>query len=279
MKEKEAKPGAYKIGEFCRLLGISPDTLRYYERRKLLKTEKNSSTRYRSFRKEHALQIWDAHMLRKLDMSVEDTRRFHEDGNLEIKLNWLAEYENELALTIAALEAKKKRVHQLFSLYQSTGKIIGNAPTLGMIEACYASYVLGEGCTPTEAMLEKMPQWITALPFSYVAIGVSEENLHAYNEPLSVHSGLGILRKHTAQVNIKPAKGTVYIPGGKALRFVLKTHDVFAITRNELEPLFAEAKAQSVRLVGPLAGRVLYTIYEEDQPLSVVALAVRVEAI
>ena len=277
MKEKKAGQNAYKIGEFCKLLGISPDTLRYYERRKLLKTEKNSSTSYRSFRKEHALQIWDAHMLRRLDMSVEDTRRFHEDGNLEIKLKWLAECENELALTIAALEAKKERVHQLSLLYQSTGKIIGNAPSLGVMEACYAAYVLGEGCTPTETMLERMPQWIAALPFSYVAIGISEKNLHAHDEPLSVHLGLGILRKNTAQVDVKPAKGTVYISGGKALRFVLKTHDVFAITREELAPLFAEAEAQSVRLVGSLAGRVLYTIYEEDHPVSVVGFAIRVE--
>ena len=165
MKEKDTKQGPYKIGEFCRLLGISPDTLRYYERRKLLKTEKNSSTSYRFFRKEHALRIWDAHILRKLDMSIEHTRRFHEDGNLEIKLKWLAECEDDLRLTIAALEAKKERIHQLSLLFQSTEKNIGNPPALGELEACYASYVLGEGCIPTSAMLEEMPQWVAAFPF------------------------------------------------------------------------------------------------------------------
>ena len=91
--------------------------------------------------------------------------------------------------------------------------------------------------------------------------------------------GLGIREKSAVQVGIKPSQNAVYMPGGKVLQFVLKTHDVFSITRNELEPLFAEAKAQSVRLVGDLAGRVLYTIYEGEQPLSIVAFSIRIEAI
>ena len=39
----------FKISEFCRLLGVSTDTLRYYERCELLTTQKNPDNSYRTF--------------------------------------------------------------------------------------------------------------------------------------------------------------------------------------------------------------------------------------
>ena len=59
----------YRISEFCRLLGVSTDTLRYYERCKLITTEKDPDNQYRSFSREDGLAIWNLHMLRSMDMS------------------------------------------------------------------------------------------------------------------------------------------------------------------------------------------------------------------
>ena len=79
----------YKIGEFCRLLGVSPDTLRYYERRRLISTHKNPENQYRTFTKQNALDIWNLQMLRSLDMGLKDIDALHGQDTFEEQARWL----------------------------------------------------------------------------------------------------------------------------------------------------------------------------------------------
>lgn len=267
------KRDQYKIGKFCMMLGISADTLRYYERRGLLRTDKDPQTMYRTFSREDALAIWDAHMLRSLDLSIEGVRSFIVQGGLEDQLAWLSNCEATLDREISYLVAKKDRMRQLSALYTAISEA-GSVSELDNMDGCYSLYVLGDGCRPSDAVIGDMPGWVSSFPFTYVAVGVTEENLFSKDEPLILHVGLGILESNVEISHIVPPPDAAYVSGGKALTIAVETDNVFSVTREDLAPLFAYAKERGIRLTGPLLGRVLYTVYDNESPRHVIAFSI-----
>ena len=57
----------YKIGEISALLGISPETLRFYEKRGLLHPEKSPQNGYRSYSLSDLYRLLDIIFYRRLD--------------------------------------------------------------------------------------------------------------------------------------------------------------------------------------------------------------------
>ena len=272
----EENPEKYKIGEFCQLLGISADTLRYYERRKILKTEKDPHSSYRLFRKENAPYIWNTLMLRSIDMGIEEMRHFYVKGGLEKQLDWLRACEQSLAEKITKLECKRKRLLRLADMYTQVAGTLGKVSFYEPAEGNHFLCVLGDGCHPSQNILQAMPQWVAAMPFTYVVLRIMEEDLLAADEPLRVHVGLGITEGDVPLAEVALPAEAVYAPGGKTLWITYETKNVFNISRDTLMPIFAEAKARHFRATGPVLGRVLYTTYSAGEPTFVVVLFVSV---
>ena len=86
----------FKISEFCRLLGVSTDTLRYYERCELLTTQKNPDNSYRTFSQQVKLAIWDLHMLRSMDITCKAIPKIRQQGSYQAQTPYLHRHAEEL---------------------------------------------------------------------------------------------------------------------------------------------------------------------------------------
>lgn len=72
----------YHIGEAAQLLNVSRDTLRFYEKKKLL-TPKKEENGYRSYSEEDIRMLLDLIFWRKLECSIQDIQSIFEEGTLE----------------------------------------------------------------------------------------------------------------------------------------------------------------------------------------------------
>ena len=199
----------YRISEFCRLLGVSPDTLRYYEKCGLLSISKDPENQYRLFSMHDAPDIWGLHMLRSLDMGITDIGKLRGQGTFEAQIKHLHQREAALKAEIEMLTVKRERLLQLSKLYD-----LVHAGSRMHIEdemsAHYALYVLGEGCCPGDKTLAQIPFWIARLPFTYIAVEISRASLTGDGNGLSVRLGLGILENNLSMAGLTPGAEAIY---------------------------------------------------------------------
>ena len=64
----------YKIGEVANILGVSADTIRYYEKAGIVYSKKDSSNGYRYFTPADIYALLDVLFYRSMDIPVEEVR-------------------------------------------------------------------------------------------------------------------------------------------------------------------------------------------------------------
>ena len=73
----------FKISEIARLFGISSDTLRFYEKKGLLKPSVNELNHYRSYELTDINLLIDILFYRRLDLSLQDIHTILYQGDLD----------------------------------------------------------------------------------------------------------------------------------------------------------------------------------------------------
>ncbi len=267
---------SYKIGEFCRLLGISPDTIRFYERCRLLSTSKNPQNKYRAFTKRDAPDIWNLQMLRSMDMSLKDMDDLRKKGTFESQMRYLQSREKALALEIEALTLKRERLMQLSRIYNVAQKI-NQAYLQNKMPASYALYVFGDGCLLEEQLLAEVPRWIACLPFAYFAVEISMESLLEKRTVLAIRLGLGILEENRERAKLTIPVAAEYIPQSICVCIAVQTRDIFSLTNEDLSPLYAFLEENHLHITGPASGRIICSTCQAKDSEYIIGLSVPVE--
>ena len=266
----------YKIGEFCRLLGISPDTLRYYEKRGLLCMPKDPENGYRSFSGLDAPDVWNLFMLRSLDMGLHDIGVLRKRGSFDAQIKYLNRREASLAEEIERLVNKRERIREISDLYNLIHSV-GQVHLEEEMPAHYALYVLGDGCRQSEQALAEIPAWVKCLPFTYIAVELTFESLTGGGEKLSVRLGLGILSKNMGKAGLTPGAESVYTPKNARVCIAVRSSDVFGLTKETLKPLYAYLSEHNLQITGVATGRVIYSCCKAKHPEYILALNVPVK--
>ena len=93
----------YKIGDVAKALGVSTDILRYYERKGVVKPEKDENNDYRYYNAWHINFLTDCLWFKNFGFSIEQTADMvHIPGVGELNSAFLSK-EEELRRQIAAL--------------------------------------------------------------------------------------------------------------------------------------------------------------------------------
>ena len=93
---------SYKIGEIAALLSVSRETLRFYEKRGLLRPEKSPQNSYRSYSLSDLYRLSDIIFYRQLDLSLDDIHYMLTNADLEAIMTILSE--KQTALTQKSLK-------------------------------------------------------------------------------------------------------------------------------------------------------------------------------
>lgn len=268
----------YNIAAFCRMLGVSADTLRYYEREKLLCTARNPENRYRTYTKEDALDVWNLFMLRSLDMGLQDMAQLRGQGSFEAQSEFLHEQERILEQEIIRLRMRKYRIRQLSVLYDLASDV-GKPQLRKAMQGHYAVYIFNGQDIAENNKESPMPSWVSGMPFTYIALSISYENLIAQPHTFPVRIGLGVLEENIKKTSCDLRKSAEYVPPiGENLCFAFVVRNVFEIGREDLLPLYLEAETRRLHITGPASGRIICSSCRARNPEYLIALSVPVEA-
>lgn len=109
----------FLIGEISRLFNISADTLRYYDKIDLLKPDYDKENRYRYYSIRNFFKLSRILFLKKLDISLEDIKKYMDNKNRNNLLNLLKKKEEEIDIKINDLLNLKKKIGNKLELLES----------------------------------------------------------------------------------------------------------------------------------------------------------------
>ena len=128
-----------KIGEFARLSGVGVDTVRYYEREKLLPPPRRQSSGYRSYSPEEVVRLQFVRRSKTLGFTLEEIR----------DLLALSDHRDEDMSTLktkaeARLQAVETKLAEITRIRDGLRLLVESCPGHGALAQCPILHALAE---------------------------------------------------------------------------------------------------------------------------------------
>ena len=254
----------YKIGDVARILGVSPDILRYYEKKGVVTPMKGENNDYRYY------DAWDINFLmdclwfKNFGFSIDQIADIVRIPSIDALDGRLSAREDELRETIRQTQLRLKRLEEH---RQALGRIdallyrceISESPEfVRFINRVGNAYDIGGGLKGLAR------QWLKALPFNnrYFEMNAdaplpgSEENYRW---------GFSLTREYVDALNFGIIPPMALIPSRKSIHTIFKNsggRGCFAPSLLQYAVNYAEER--NIRIFGPICGILLASVMEND---------------
>lgn len=268
--------GRYSIGEFAKLLGVSADTIRYYEKLGLFSSSRDPGNNYRSYAESDALDFMNLRMCRSLDMGIDEMRCDGLGRSVGEQLSWLERKKAETEAEIERLRRQSARIEELKKFYAFAN---GEEDRVGEVDMCAAHclYTFGNPSHRGDEALRLARAWMDMLPFTFVAVGIAKESLLSGGEELDLRLGLGVLDRYQASLDLPLSPEVETFPAGRSVYQHLCVRDFFSVRKSDLAPLYEYVERKGLRIASGATGRTLASESRDGQILHHISFRVLVE--
>jgi DNA-binding transcriptional MerR regulator len=267
---------SYSIGEFAQLLGLSADTIRYYEKLGLCSAERDPANNYRRYSERDALAFMNLKACRSLEMGIDEMFDATRELSVAEQSLWLVGMMAAAEAEIARLQRRVERIEELRRFYSITA----NRPArLGEIERTktFCLYTLGAGAKDSTGALRLAKAWMDNLPFTFVATGITRESFLAGSGDLGLRLGVGVIERYREKLGLPLGPAVEEFPAGRGVFLRLETRDYFSIGRKELSPLLSYIEERRLKVIGDVTGRLFASEYREGSLVYHLSFRVLVE--
>ncbi len=243
--------------EFCRLTGVSVETLRHYVDVGLLSPERVAGNGYSRYTARNAMEVFYARMCRGLGLSLPSIL---EKGRLA-----LPDQGELLDRHIAALEEEERSLHLRLQRTQQQLELLKNVQgRLGQIQGKEASEVpalyrvglVGPDAAEAPRRESIIAEWMRYPQYSFVMLTAPLASLvDASIEVLPVTLSLGMNERNFEMLGLSSAPPVRRIPNMQNLGSMIETRDPLRLRRAEVARIVERAGEQGRALAGDLIGR------------------------
>lgn len=240
----------YSISQFSRMLGVSVDSLRHYERCGLLHPHINPQNGYRTYTDADALQVFHIRMCRGLNMSIPQIAELSGPDSFEREQEFLRSEMDRLNAQMMRLQLLqnryKARLHATQRVRQ-TGRV--SAVALPPVFHLFYGDFPQEGGREAESMLRT---WTEAMPFtSFLLMLELPEVLSGgpIRPKLGLSARLNTIEEFSLPIR-PPARMRM---GGPGVQMPVALKDPFSISRETLSPMFSFAREQGWEISGDVS--------------------------
>lgn len=267
---------SYSIGEFARLLGVSADTIRYYEKLGFFSSSRDPDNNYRRYAEPDALDFMNLKMCRSLDMGIDEMRDTGLTGSVAEQLSWLDRKQAETEAEIARLRRQSARIGELKKFY---GFASVEEDRVGEVDWCasHCLYTFGASSHRGAEALRLARIWMDRLPFTFVAVGITRESLLSEGGELDLRLGLGVLDRYQASLDLPMSPEVETFPAGRSVYQRLGVRDYFSIRKADLAPLYEYIERKGLRIASGATGRTLASERRDGQLLHHISFRLLVE--
>ncbi len=253
----------YKIGEVAKILGISPELMRYYEEKGVVNPLKDKNTDYRYY------EAWDVNFLieclwfKSFDISIKDISKILSDYSYAELENELVRKQSEMAKEIAhkqlVLDRLCDQTERLAAAKEHIGKcIIQYSPEI----VCFLNRFnfIYKNSPEIQALCK---QWLNYFPFSRRYFEISEYDLYEGGTDLAWGFSLDINHVNRLGIDVKPPM--VHLLPQRSIYSVVKQPGKYMFSSASLDYMVEYAKQHKLNICGQARGHLLCSVHEENQ--------------
>lgn len=241
----------YKIGEISKLLGLSIDAIRFYERKGLVHPTVDESNQYRMYDLYNILELLDVIFYRHLDFSVKDMQLMMEEQDQNVLIDKIQQKRKECMLEIKYKKMLLNKFNYLYDLFQTK-------TNRGCIETTLKeSYVLfsnisNNGKSDLVSSLLHLSQELFVLGNVY----------KIYDQELQEQKMLYTIEKSVLKnFDVKVSKNNEIIKEKRGLSITIPSK---VIMKEDLTPIYAYAKENELQLSDEIYVHEISTISYND---------------
>lgn len=237
----------YKISEFSKRCGISADTLRYYEKAKLLSPRHDPNNKYRYYTDDDLVQLFHLRCLRGMDIPVSELgnqrehrlERFHASVSKQV---------DALEQEIRILERKLQRFQRIKGELEECRSAVGRV-TDSVFPELYCFYLADEDISEdTQQVIAELSEHNAYAHMSFLipAHQLTDSAVSVF----SAVPGIGILSTYARACQLQHIERLEMMEEGTGVRALLQISDPLHPTREELLPVFEHLQKTNQVTIG-----------------------------
>lgn len=253
----------HTISEVAKMLGLSTETIRYYESQGAIKPIRNEQNGYRYY------GGWDIHMLTRARMylfygfSMEETSFLLSYQDPQYVILDLAQKEVELEQEIILKVNQLKRIRQEQDNIQCISKDVGEY----RIEKNPAIYRLhmqdGYTAKPEKEIRELVTKWTNKASFLFSTALFRLEDIKSNKKTFSF--GFGIEEEYAELLGIGNSKYVEYIPSQMCIYTVVPSRSSLYLNTDCLFDTFSWMEKQNLKVEGDIFTRVVLMLRPDNE--------------
>ena len=252
----------YKIGDVAKILGISPDIMRYYEKKGIVKPHKDSLNDYRYY------EVWDVNFLieclwfKQYDFGMKDIAKIISDSSYDELRDTLKKKQEELEIKIIYQQQLLARL-KLQNQYLDQGReYMGKCDIQDSPEMIRYLNRYNFLYDDSEEVQKLGKQWLAYFPFISRCFDISLDVL--MNKGTDFAWGFSMLTIFAEKLSVKIDEPVEYVHSCKCLHSVFKQKGKYGFSPQQLEYITDYAKEDGLKICGHAIGNLLCSVREDD---------------
>ena len=251
----------YKIGEVAKLLGISPDLLRYYEKKGVVSPEKGEFNDYRYYDSWDINFLMDCLWFKNFGFSIDQISHMVRNTSAEDITAMFLSKEQELEAAIRRsqlLLLRSREYRQDIEKLSQLGKFnVADSPA----GAFYLNRYGDEYASDPAPLAHK---WLEVMPFNHRYFQFSEGALRG-QDPNGYQWGYFLSDSYVKELKLEVEAPMKWLAPERSLHTVCKSSGKGRFGAAMLSPAVEYAKQHGIRIKGPAKGTLLASLYDENE--------------
>lgn len=253
----------YKIGDVAKILGISPDLLRYYEKKGIVHPEKDPDNDYRYY------EPWDINFLidclwyKGFGFSLEQIARILTQSNVKDVIYDMDAVEEEIEKSIMRQELLLSRSREHVSSIQRMRNNFGKCDLEHSPEV-YRYLNRYNFIYDNSKELQQLSQrWLEYMPFVNRCFEIKTEDLS--NDTDNYFWGLSLSMKYVEKLRVPLEEPVAHIPSEYCVHSFFKSSGKTGFSPRQLERVMDYIKENGLTVTGNARGNLVCSVIDEGK--------------
>ena len=252
----------YKIGEVARILGISTDLIRYYEKKGVVKPKKDLSNRYRYYDVSDVNLLIDCIWYKKMGFGIEEIGRMSNVESYDDLVARLTDRSEEISKSIRYREMLLSRMRGLTESVARVKEEVGVCDLRKNREFLYYLNRGNEVFDSASGLRSLNEEWSCYMPFTKRLFYIGADALSEEND--DYRWGYSIGMKYASYFSVKAVPPVLKMPESLCIHGAFASYSKEGFTARRLDFMREYAEANKLRLKGFAFGNLVCSVMEDS---------------
>ena len=257
----------YKIGDVAKILGISPDLLRYYEKKGVVNPVKNKENDYRYYETRDTNFLIDCLFYKNFGFSIEETSDLVRNCSIEEISRRFGRNEKDLEAAIRRNQLLLRRSQEYRAAIARIPEHLGKCSFSRRPACIYYLNRRNQEFNTDPSMRRVTRQWLKYLPFSKRSFIVSQAELESPTPEENFQWGFSLSEEYAEILGARAEAPVLRIPAQQCVYTVFSSPDS-SFSPRYLGYAMDFLRSQGLSLCGDAYGNLLISACE-DGPLAI----------